>query len=95
MDIKSDNLTPYYDDLHFPNGFARSGHFTIKQAELLSRYGRRLSAIWRGEASPEGPVEEQFKLFCEGQKSVESEYEKAWQSYLEAIQQINRYIKAS
>ena len=95
MDIKSENLPPYYDDLHFPNGFSRSGYFSIKQAELLSQYGRRLSAIWRGEASPEGPVEEAFKAFCDGSKEADSEYEKAWKSYLDAIERIKSFVRSS
>jgi uncharacterized protein YifE (UPF0438 family) len=80
-------LLPYYDDMHFPRGFARSGYFTKRQAEILTSFGRHLRELWTEEIVPENDVEKNFVAVCQGSKAAESEIEKAWVAYLNAIKQ--------
>ena len=91
FDIRSDALNPYYDDFHFPSGFARSGYFSADQARLLTEHGRRLRALWLAEVKPATVTEQEFMLFCKGLKPAESHYETTWMCYLEAIRNMNRY----
>ncbi len=79
---------PYYDDMHFPYGFARSGYFTKKQAEILTSYGRHLRALWAEDISPCNNIEERFVRVCQGHAEPESDLEKTWFAYLEAIRQV-------
>jgi len=82
-------MLPFYDDFHFPRGFARSGYFSIKQAEIIGQYGRRLSALWKGEAIAETEDELSFVAFCRGEKEASNDFESAWRAYLAAIKQLN------
>ena len=60
----------FYDDVHFPHGFSKSGDFTIADAELLSCIGQRLLMLEQGTAIPENKVEEQFIFLCARTKGV-------------------------
>ena len=86
--LNKTELFPYYDDMHFPRGFARSGYFTKRQAEILTSYGRHLRELWTEEIVPGNDVEKNFVAVCQGSKAAESEIEKAWIAYLNAIKQV-------
>ena len=89
-DLRDDPLLPFYDDLHFPSGFARSGYFSNQEAEILLHSGRRLSDLWKGAIFPATEFELEFMKFCQGLKQAENEYEKSWQKYLDAINKLDK-----
>lgn len=91
-DLRDDPLLPFYDDLHFPSGFARSGYFSQQEAEILLRSGRRLSELWKG-IHPETELEVEFVKFCQGLKEADNQYEKAWANYLETINRIDKELR--
>ncbi|MCW8832996.1 MAG: DUF413 domain-containing protein, partial [Colwellia sp.] len=64
---------PFYDDVHFPRGFSKSGNFTIVESELLTQIGKRLFMLEQGSSKPENAVEEQFVQFCKAQNERELE----------------------
>lgn len=74
----------FYDDLHFPRGFSRSGKFSIQESELLTQIGKRLFDLEQGTAEPENQVEESFVLRCKLGGEGETKIEKLWQKYKES-----------
>lgn len=88
-DLRDDPLLPFYDDLHFPNGFASSGYFSKQESEILLQSGRRLSKLWKGAVYPITEFEIEFVEFCLGLKEADNEYEKSWQKYLDAINKLD------
>ena len=93
--LNKTELFPYYDDMHFPHGFARSGYFTKRQAEILTSYGRHLRELWTEELEPGNNVEKDFVAVCQGNKVAESEIEKTWQAYLGAVKQVTSTMYTS
>ena len=71
----------FYDDVHFPHGFSKSGDFTIADAELLSCIGQRLLMLEQGTAIPENKVEEQFIFLCKSEAEGQTKIELLWQKY--------------
>lgn len=92
MGLNKTELFPYCDDMHFPQGFARSGYFTQAEAEILTGYGRHLRELWTEEVLPENEIEHNFVKVCQGNLAAESEIEKTWLSYLDAIKQVNSML---
>lgn len=90
--LNKTELFPYCDDMHFPHGFARSGYFTKEQAEILTHYGRHLRELWTEETLPENEIEQDFVKVCQGRLAAESEIEKTWLAYLEAIKQVTSML---
>jgi uncharacterized protein YifE (UPF0438 family) len=95
MGLNQTEIIPYYDDMHFPYGFARSGYFTKRQAEILTFYGRHLRKLWAEEILPENKVEQNFVKVCQGKMAAETEIEKTWLAYLNGIKQITSAIYPS
>jgi uncharacterized protein YifE (UPF0438 family) len=93
--LNQTEIFPYYDDMHFPYGFARSGYFTKKQAEILTSYGRHLRKLWTEEILPENAVEKNFVKVCQGKLAAVSEIEKTWLAYLGAVKQVTRTLYTS
>ncbi|MDK1285829.1 DUF413 domain-containing protein [Pseudoalteromonas umbrosa] len=81
--LKSSN---FYDDINFPNGFNRSGHFTIQESELLTQVGRRLFALEQRLQAPANQVEEQFLKTVDGVKESDTRVELLWQKYKKLTQ---------
>ncbi|WP_421868304.1 DUF413 domain-containing protein [Motiliproteus sp.] len=84
--------TRFYDTEHFPYGIDRSGEFTVKQASLLMERGVAYQELAGGKRRPQSAMENDFVLFCQGQKEAESEDEKLWQRYLKVINKPNYYL---
>ncbi|GAA6206614.1 MULTISPECIES: DUF413 domain-containing protein [Thalassotalea] len=76
----------FYDDVHFPRGFSKSGDFTIADAELLSVIGKRLLMLEQGEVLPENQVEEKFVFSCKSGNEGETKIEILWQKYKKLTQ---------
>ncbi|WP_206486189.1 DUF413 domain-containing protein [Thalassotalea sp. G2M2-11] len=75
----------FYDDVHFPRGFSRSGKFSIRESELLTLVGRRLSDLEHGCADAENQVEENFVSMCQSSREAETLIERLWLKYKDAI----------
>ncbi|TKB48103.1 DUF413 domain-containing protein [Ferrimonas sediminicola] len=85
----------FFDDKHFPRGFARSGHFTMRESDLLEIYGRRLKALAEGTQSPTTPQEEQFVSMAHGERPAESAVEHAWTKYIAKSQRRKLFTMSS
>ncbi|KZN40901.1 DUF413 domain-containing protein [Pseudoalteromonas luteoviolacea] len=81
--VKTSN---FYDDINFPNGFNRSGHFTIQESELLTQVGRRLFVLEQGIDVPNNQVEQNFLQTCNHEKDSETKVERLWQKYKKLTQ---------
>lgn len=71
----------FYDDVHFPRGFGKSGDFTIREAELLTSLGRRLLKLEQEVCLPENQTEKQFVQMCKEQSEGQTQIELLWQKY--------------
>ncbi|WP_028109739.1 DUF413 domain-containing protein [Ferrimonas futtsuensis] len=85
----------FFDDTHFPRGFARSGHFTMKESDLLEQYGRRLKALAEGTQPPATPQEAQFISMARGECPAESILEHAWTKYIAKSQRRKLFTMSS
>lgn len=77
----------FYDSVHFPHGFARSGHFTKKEADILTESGYIIKQLSLGNIQPESPEQQAMLLVAQGQKPVETVYERVWEKYMLLTQQ--------
>ena len=75
----------FFDDKHFPRGFARSGYFTIKEAQLLESCGRTMKALFEGSSAPQDEEQQKFVDEILGRRAVESGYAQCWLKYLQKI----------
>lgn len=75
----------FYDDKHFPQGFKRSGDFSIPEADILSQLGTRLSALESMKAIPETDEESHFATMCIKDCVPESQVERVWAKYKNLI----------
>lgn len=75
----------YFDDVNFPYGFKQSGDFTRVQAETLELCGATLYALEQNKQEPLDDVQQRFISVCRGELQAESEIEKAWVTYREAL----------
>lgn len=72
----------FADRLHFPYGFARSGQFSKKQADLLERHGEAYKNLASGHQQPVTAEEQEFVHCCNQLKEAETDHEKVWTFYL-------------
>lgn len=80
-----ESTSRFYDDVNFPYGINRAGLFTRTEVDILHRCGRVLKALYDGSQAPVGEEQERFVQVCLGEATPESNVEKAWLKYLEAI----------
>jgi uncharacterized protein len=69
LDMELNNFSSgyaFYDDANFPYGFARSGDFTIQEAENLTKYGYMMNQLANKKISPENEEQEHFVQVVEG-----------------------------
>ncbi|WP_115720277.1 MaoP family protein [Gallaecimonas mangrovi] len=71
----------FFDQKHFPHGFARSGDFTKAEATLLENHGQALQALASGLVSPASAEEFQFLECCQGTRQASTGLEKVWAKY--------------
>lgn len=72
---------PFYDDVHFPRGFNKSGDFTLSDSEILTNVGKRLRMLEQEVCLPENPIEKQFVQMCRDQSEGQTKIELLWQKY--------------
>jgi len=75
----------YFDDANFPYGFKQSGDFTRVQAEALELCGATLYALEQNKQEPLDESQQRFIAVCRGELPPETEIEKAWVNYREAL----------
>ncbi|ARU54720.1 MAG: DUF413 domain-containing protein [Pseudomonadales bacterium] len=71
----------FFDNIHFPRGFKRSGLFSIREAELLSETGVTLSQLADGSLLPENDEQRDMVRVMMGEKPAETLLEKTWSKY--------------
>jgi uncharacterized protein YifE (UPF0438 family) len=71
----------FYDDVHFPRGFNKSGDFTLAESEILTNVGRRLLMLEQEVCLPENEIEKQFIQMCKEQSEGQTRIELLWQKY--------------
>ncbi|USD37985.1 DUF413 domain-containing protein [Ferrimonas sp. SCSIO 43195] len=85
----------FFDDKHFPRGFARSGHFTLNEAALLEHYGQRLRALAEGTQTPASAQEQQFVAVAKGERPADNKLEQAWTKYIAKSQRRKLFTMSS
>ncbi len=81
----------FFDNKFYPRGFSRHGDFTIKEAQLLERYGYALNELDLGKREPVTQEEIQFVAVCLGERGPDSEVEKTWAKYVARIRRPKRF----
>lgn len=72
----------FFDNKHYPRGFSRHGDFTIKEAQLLERFGHAFNELDAGTRHPVTEEEQLFVAVCQGEREPVTEQEKVWSKYL-------------
>ena len=76
----------FYDDLHFPRGFGKSGDFSIADADLLTDLGKRLLMLEKAQCEPKNNIEKRFVKVCKLQVEAQSKIELLWLKYKKLTQ---------
>lgn len=76
---------PFYDDVHFPKGFSRSGEFSILESKILTDFGQTLKSLHYGVLMPDNDEEKRLIAVANGEQPAVSQIEKTWIKYLRAI----------
>ena len=66
----------FFDNKHYPRGFSRHGDFTIKEAQMLERYGFAFNELDLGKREPATDEEKLFLEVCRGTREPVTEAEK-------------------
>jgi uncharacterized protein YifE (UPF0438 family) len=72
----------FYDNLTFPRGFAKSGHFTLAEEEILVLFGDTMSGLESGQLIPENNEELHFVKVLKQPNKAKSRLERAWLKYI-------------
>ncbi|MCF2856943.1 DUF413 domain-containing protein [Pseudoalteromonas sp. SMS1] len=72
----------FYDDLNFPQGFSRSGHFTLLESELLQQHGYLLKGLSEEKYAPVNTYQQQFVDLLKTKRAPVNRIEKIWCKYL-------------
>lgn len=81
----------YFDNKNYPRGFSRHGYFTIREAQLLERYGNAYIELDSGKREPMTDDERQFVAVCNGERAPMNEHEKVWLKYIEHTRNPKRF----
>jgi uncharacterized protein YifE (UPF0438 family) len=81
----------FFDPKNYPRGFSRHGDLTIKEADLLERYGNAFKELDEGKRNPVNEEEVKFVAVCRGECEAETELEKVWLKYLKHINKPKRF----
>ncbi|WP_032093100.1 MULTISPECIES: DUF413 domain-containing protein [Pasteurellaceae] len=85
----------FFDDKHYPRGFARHGDYTIKESQALEQYGQAFKALELGERKPVTEEEKAFVAFCQGKRAAETFFEKTWYKYRSRVSSTKRVYTLS
>ncbi|UDG79556.1 DUF413 domain-containing protein [Candidatus Steffania adelgidicola] len=81
----------YFDNKNYPHGFSRHGHFTIREAQLLERFGHAYNDLENGTRDPITDDEQKFILVCHGKLTPSNEHEKVWYKYIKHTRHPKRF----
>lgn len=81
----------FFDNKNFPRGFSRHGDFTIKESNLLEKFGIAFKDLDNDVRKPVTAEEKSFVAVCKGKKEPTNEYEKVWLKYLNSINKPKRF----
>ncbi|AUG99000.1 DUF413 domain-containing protein [Pectobacteriaceae bacterium CE70] len=81
----------FFDNKFYPRGFSRHGDFTIKEAQLLEKYGHALNELDLGKRQPATEDEVKFVAVCRDERQPETEMEKIWMKYTNRIRRPKRF----
>ncbi|MBF7075036.1 DUF413 domain-containing protein [Glaciecola sp. MH2013] len=82
----------FRDDKRFPYGFAKSGDFSIAEANALSTFGATLAGLEDGSLLPETDEERHFVSVVNGFEEVSNGIEKAWMKYIRLARQRRNFF---
>ncbi|KZN35176.1 DUF413 domain-containing protein [Pseudoalteromonas luteoviolacea] len=80
----------FYDDLNFPQGFSRSGHFTLLESDLLQQHGHLLKGLNDEKFAPVNTYQQQFVDMLKHKRPPANRIEKIWCKYLSLTTQKHR-----
>ncbi|AZZ99466.1 DUF413 domain-containing protein [Pseudoalteromonas sp. R3] len=72
----------FYDDINFPRGFSRSGHFTLQESDILENHGALLKSLYTKASHPQNEFQQRFVEVMGGLGTPENVMEKTWTKYL-------------
>ncbi|WWO97704.1 MAG: DUF413 domain-containing protein [Candidatus Dasytiphilus stammeri] len=81
----------FFDNKYYPRGFSRYGDFTIKEAQLLERYGYAFNELYLEKRDPINIEEQRFVEVCRGKLPPETDQERVWIKYLMRIKRPKRF----
>lgn len=81
----------FFDNKNYPRGFSRHGDFTIKEAQLLEKYGIALKELSSKLREPITKDEKSFVDVCSGFKDASTELEKVWTKYLSKVNKPKKF----
>ncbi|CAK9886459.1 MAG: hypothetical protein XXXJIFNMEKO3_02897 [Candidatus Erwinia impunctatus] len=81
----------FFDNKHYPRGFSRHGDFTIKEAQLLERFGYAFNELDLEKRQPVTDEERQFVEVCRGVREPQTETERVWSNYMSRIKRPKRF----
>lgn len=81
----------FIDNKNYPRGLSRHGDYTIKEAQLLEKYGNAFLELESGKRTPETDEEKQFIEVCKGNQPASTELEKVWMKYVQKTRQPKRF----
>ncbi|MXP67140.1 DUF413 domain-containing protein [Pantoea sp. Aalb] len=81
----------FFDNKHYPRGFSRHGDFTIKEAQILERYGYAFNELALSKREPITDEERSFIEVCRGLREPQTEAERVWMKYITRINHPRRF----
>ena len=81
----------FFDNKNYPRGFSRHGDFTIKEAQILEKYGCAFRDLDAETRKPVTADEKSFVAVCKGKKEPSTDLEKVWLKYLSRINKPKRF----
>ncbi len=80
----------FFDTKNYPRGFSRQGDYTIRESQLLEKYGQACLALELGEREPITEEEKQFVAMIKAERQATSPLERVWVKYRTKISQTKR-----
>lgn len=81
----------FFDNKNYPRGFSRHGDFTIKESQLLEKFGMAFKELDNETRKPSTEEEKEFVSVCRGLKNPSNEYEKVWLKYLNCVNKAKKF----
>lgn len=85
----------FFDDKNYPRGFSRHGDYTIRESEVLEKYGQAFIELDLGNREPKTKEEKQFVKVCRNEIAPETFFEKTWIKYRSRINSVKRVYTLS